>query len=150
MTFCILRRRTIVKISLDGVRAFSVVLFPASVSPSILPLSFRRSVLGSTTAVFLDHVSRDWGDVTVVLVDLRWTPRRLHISSTAAKDYSYFQWAVQLGHCFGRCFAKFDDLGVCSCRRSSLSILCWTCWSSPSVFSPERKIPYACGSQTSR
>ena len=41
-------------------------------------LSFRRSVLHSTTAVFLDHLCRDGGDVPVVLVGLFWTPRRLH------------------------------------------------------------------------
>ena len=34
-------------------------------------LSFPSSVLGSTAAVFLDHVSIDGGDVTVVLVELR-------------------------------------------------------------------------------
>ena len=57
-------------------------------------LSFRSSVLGSTTAVLLNHVSRDSGDVTVVLVELRWTPRRIHISSTHAIDNFHFQASI--------------------------------------------------------
>ena len=38
----------------------------------------------------------------------------------------------------------------CSCRRSNPAILYWTCWSSASGSSPERRIPCAGGSQTSR
>ena len=49
-------------------------------------LPFRSTVLDSTTVVLFDHESRDRGDVTVVLVELRWTSRRFHISSTAAVD----------------------------------------------------------------
>ena len=76
-------------------------------------LSFRRSMLHSTTAVLLDHIARDWGDVTVVLVELCWTHRRLHISSTAAIDYSYFPVGIAVKTLlFGRIFAKFEDLGV--------------------------------------
>ena len=76
-------------------------------------LSFRRSVLGSTTPVLLNHMSRDWGDVTVVLVELRWTLRGFHISSTAAIDYTYFAVGIAVRTLlFGRNFAKFDDLGV--------------------------------------
>ena len=78
MNFCILRLRTIVKLPLDGLRAFPVGIF------------------------------RDWCDVTVVLVELRWTPRRFHISSTAAIDYSF----VPEGIAFGRIFAKLEDHGV--------------------------------------
>ena len=76
-------------------------------------LSFRRSVLGSTTAVLLDHGSRDRGDVTAVLVELRWAPRRLEMSYTAATDYSYFPVGIAVRTLlFGRIFAKFEDLGV--------------------------------------
>ena len=53
-------------------------------------LSFRRSVFHSTTAVLINHISRDWGNVAVVLIDLCWTPRRFHISSTAAIDKTNF------------------------------------------------------------
>ena len=76
-------------------------------------LPFRCTVLGSTASVFLDHVSRDWGDVTVVLVELRWTSRRLHTSSTAAIDYSHFPVGIAVRTLlFGRICAKFEDLGV--------------------------------------
>ena len=75
-------------------------------------LSFRRSVLGSTAAVFLDDIARDWGDVVVVL-DLCWCLRRFQISSTTAKDYTDFPVGIALKTLlFGRMFAKFEDLGV--------------------------------------
>ena len=52
-------------------------------------------------------------DVTVVLVELCWTPRRLHVSSTPARDYSYFTVSIAVRTVlFGRIFAKFEDLGV--------------------------------------
>ena len=71
------------------------------------------SLLNSTFSVFLDHVSRDRGDVTVVLVELRWTSRRLHISSTAPIDYFHFTVGIAIRTLlFGRIFAKFEDLGV--------------------------------------
>ena len=114
-------------------------------------LSFRRSVLHSTTAVFLDHISRDWGDVTVVLVELCWTPRRLHISSTAAMDYSYFPEGIAVRTiAVWKNFRSVRRSRCCSSRRSSSAILCWTCWSSASGSSPERRIPCAGGSRTSR
>ena len=47
------------KVSLDGVRAFPVGLFKHLFRLVVHLLSFRRSVLHSTTAVFLDHMSRD-------------------------------------------------------------------------------------------
>ena len=69
--------------------------------------------MNSTFSVFLDHVSRDLSDVTVVLVELRWTPRRLHTSSTAAIDYSHFPVGIAVRTLlFARIFAKFEDLGV--------------------------------------
>ena len=55
----------------------------------------------------------DWGDVAVVLVELRWTSRRFHISSTAAIDYSNFPVGIAVRTLlFGRIFEKFEDLGV--------------------------------------
>ena len=76
-------------------------------------LSFRRSVRGSTTTVLLNHISRDWGDVTVVLVELCWTPRGFHISSTTAVDYPYFPAGIAVRTLlFGRIFAEFEDFGV--------------------------------------
>ena len=70
-------------------------------------------MLGSTASVFLDHVSRDWGDVTVVLVELRWTPRKFHISPTAAIGSSHFPVGIAVRTLlFGRIFAMFEDLGV--------------------------------------
>ena len=51
---------TIVKVSVGGVSAFSDGPFSAYVSSgSTLLLSFRRSVLGSTTAFLLYHISWD-------------------------------------------------------------------------------------------
>ena len=83
-------------------------------------LSFRRSVLGSTTAVFLDDISRDWGDVTVVLVELRWTPRRFHISPAAHCSQNIAVWnnfrkvrtsrCCSVGDQFLRFFAELVDL----------------------------------------
>ena len=76
-------------------------------------LSFRRSVFGPTTAVLLNHISRDWGDVMVVLLELCWTLRRFQNSSTAAIDYSFFPVGIAVRTLlFRRIFAKFEDLGV--------------------------------------
>ena len=51
-------------------------------------LSFGRSVFGSTTADLFNHVSRDWGDVTVVLVKLCWSLRnRLYIFLPQLQEY---------------------------------------------------------------
>ena len=106
-------------------------------------LSFRRSVLGSTTAVLLDHVSRDWNDVTVVLVALRWTPRRFHISATTAIVFLFPSWHCNQDIAVWKNFRKVRRSRCCSFRRSSLAILCWTCWSSASGSSPEWMILYA-------
>ena len=76
-------------------------------------LSFRRSVLGPTTAALLNHVSRDWGVVTAVLVELWWTPPGFHISSTATNDFTQFPVGIAIRTLlFGRIFAKFEDLVV--------------------------------------
>ena len=76
-------------------------------------LSFRRSVFHSTTAVLLNHISRDWRNVVVVLIELCWTPRRFHISSTAAIDYTNFPVSIAVRTLlFGEISAKFEDLGV--------------------------------------
>ena len=77
-------------------------------------LSFRRSVLGSTTAFFekktypgIEVTSRSFCSNSVG------TPRRLHISSTAAIDHSYFPVDIAVKTLlFGRIFAKFEDLDV--------------------------------------
>ena len=113
VTFCILRRRAKVKVSSDGVCAF-LGLSEAFASPGSKSFVFQKaSCLNSTTAILLDHVSTDCGDVTVVLVELRWTPRRFHISSTTAIDYSFFQVGIAVRTLlFGRIFEKFEDLGV--------------------------------------
>ena len=52
-------------------------------------LSFRSTVLDSTASVFITYPGIG---VTSRLfwVELRWTSRRFHISSTAAIDYSHF------------------------------------------------------------
>ena len=112
MTSCNLHRRTILRELYDGSRAFPVFLFfKHLLHMEAHLLSFRSTVLDSTASVFLDHVSRDWGDVAVVLVELRWTSRRFHISSTAAIDYSHFPVGIAVRTLlFGRIFAKF--LGV--------------------------------------
>ena len=47
------------------------------------------------------------------MVELCWTPRRLHISSTAAIDCTYFPVGIAVRTLLsGRIFAKFEDLGV--------------------------------------
>ena len=114
-------------------------------------LSFRRFVLGSTTAVLLSNVSGD----------LRW---RGSCSARTPLD------SAKISHFFHNCnrlnrflsmyctqdiavwknFRKNRRSRCCSCRRSSLAILCWTCWSSASGSSPEWMIPYAGSSRTSR
>ena len=113
-------------------------------------LSFRRTVLVSTTAVFLDHLSRDCGDVTVVLVDFCWTPRRLHISSTAAVDHSHFPRVCSQEIAVRKKFRKVRRSRCCSNGRSSVVILWWTCWSSSSGSNPEWMNLYVCGSRTSQ
>ena len=75
MTVCILRRRTIVKLSLDGVRAFPVGPFQASVSPGSTSFVFQKVRAWLHDCFFFfekNHVSRDWSDVTVVLFELCW------------------------------------------------------------------------------
>ena len=78
--------------------------------------SFCRSegpCLAPRLMFFLNNIARDWGDVTVVLVELCWSLRRLHISSTTAIDYTDFPVGIALRTLlFGRSFAKFEDLGV--------------------------------------
>ena len=113
-------------------------------------LSFRRSVLGSTAAVFLDHASRDWGDVTVVLVQLRWTPRRFHIFHNCNRLFPFPSRHCSQDIAVWKNFRKIRRSLCCSCRRFIPSIICGTCWSSPSVSSPEWTILHSCGSRTSR
>ena len=71
-------------------------------------------MLHSTTAVFLDHISRDLGDVTVVLVELCWTLRGILISSTAAI-------ALQSGHC---CLEEFSQSSKISVLVMSVTNSC--------------------------
>ena len=82
-------------------------------------------MLSPTTAVLLNHTSRDLGDVTVVLVELRWTSCRLHISSTAAIDYCPFpsKYCTQ-DIAVWKNVRKVRRSRFCSCRRPSLAILC--------------------------
>ena len=113
MTSCILRRRTILRVSLAALVFSLSGLLKHLLRMVVHLLFFRSSTVGSTTSVFLDHVSRDWGDVTVVVVELSWTKRRLLISSTAAIDYSHFLVGIAVRTLLsGRIFAKFEDLGV--------------------------------------
>ena len=99
MTFCILRRRTIVKVSLDGVRVFPVGPFQASVSPGNTSFVFQK--LRAELHVFCFS----WSHIR--------TPRRLHISSTAATDCSFFPVDIAVRTLLlGRIFAKFEDLRV--------------------------------------
>ena len=95
-------------------RAFSDGLFSASVSPgSTFFVVQMLRVWHRATAALLDNIARDRGDVVVVLLELRWTPRRLHISSTAAMDYSDFPVGIAVRTLlFERIFEKFEDLGV--------------------------------------
>ena len=58
--FCTIHWRTIVKVSLGGFRAFADLPFFQHLFRLVVhSFSFRRAVFGSTTAVFLDHISRD-------------------------------------------------------------------------------------------
>ena len=114
-------------------------------------LSFRRSVLGSTTAALLDHISRDWGDFTVVLVELRWTLRGFQISSTAAMVYTFISSRHHSHNIVvWKNFRKVRKISVLfksaikSCD-SPLNLL-----SSAFGSSPERMMSYVCGCRTSR
>ena len=76
-------------------------------------LSFRRSVFGTVTTILLNDIARDWGHVVVVLLEVRWTPRRFHISSSNAVDQPNIPVGIAFRTLlFGRIFAKFEDLGV--------------------------------------
>ena len=63
-------------------------------------------------SVCLVHVTRDRGNVTVVLVELRWTPRRLQIPATTAMDYHHFPVGIAVKALLFGIFAKFEELGV--------------------------------------
>ena len=90
-------------------RAFFELLFRCVVHS----LSFRRSVFGTTTAALLDNKARDWGDVAVVLRELCWSLRRLHISFTAAMNYPDFPVGIAVKTLlFVGIFAQFEDLCV--------------------------------------
>ena len=58
-SLCTIDWRTIVRVSLDGVRAFPEVPFSASVSPGSTSFVVQKVRACSTTAVLLDHISRD-------------------------------------------------------------------------------------------
>ena len=58
MAFCILRRRTIVKVSLDGVRVFLSGPFK-QLSHLVVHLFVFPKLLHSTASVFLDNISSD-------------------------------------------------------------------------------------------
>ena len=74
----------------------------------------------------------------MVLVDLRWTPRRFHISSTAATDDSLCPVGVAVRTLlFGRIFAKFEDLGVVHVGDQVLPFFAELVDLLPSVSSPE-------------
>ena len=114
-------------------------------------LSFRSSVIGSATVVLLNNVARDWGDVVVVLLEVCWTPRRFHISSTTAVDQPNIPIGIALKTLlFGRIFRKVQRSRCCSCRQSVPAIPCWTRWSSASGSNPWGTIPCAGASQTFR
>ena len=57
MTFCIRHRRTIVRVSLDGLRASLSGFLKHLLRMVVHSLSFRRSVFGTTTAVFIKQIS---------------------------------------------------------------------------------------------
>ena len=101
------------QVSLDGIRAFLTGFFKHLFRLVVHSLSFRRSVLGTTTAVLLDHVSRDRGDVTV--------PRRFHVSSATARTLLS-----------GRISTEFEDLGVVQSAIKSfdslLNLLIFCVW----------------------
>ena len=62
-------------------------------------LSFRRSVLGSTTAVLLNHISRNWGDVTVVWFSINLLTlfsRVVSCCSTAERGTPDILWSTML------------------------------------------------------
>ena len=112
---CTFRWRAIAQVSLGGFRAFSDSLFKHLFYPGSTSfcLFSEAPCLGPRLLFFFVMYLRDWSDVTVVLVELCWTPRRLHISSTTAIDYSYFPEGIAVRTLlFGRSFAKLEDLGV--------------------------------------
>ena len=53
-------------------------------------LSLRRSMFGTATANLLDHVSRDWGDLLVVLLEVCWTLKISHFFHNNKKDHTNF------------------------------------------------------------
>ena len=52
-------------------------------------LCFRRSVFGTTIAVLLDNIAKDWGDVAVVVLELCWSLRRFHILPHCNRWYRF-------------------------------------------------------------
>ena len=71
-------------------------------------VSFRRSVLGSTTAVFIYHISHGCSGRT--LLD---SARISYFFHSCTIDYTYFPVSIAVRSLlFGGIFAKFHDLGV--------------------------------------
>ena len=113
-------------------------------------LAFRSSIFGTATAILLNNIAKDWGDVVVVFSN----------SSGLCEDFKFLpqlqntmpssQWYCNRGIAFWNSFRKARRSGCCSFRRSIPAILSWTCWSSASGSSPEGRIPCAGGSRTSR
>ena len=102
-------------------------------------LSFSRYVFGTTTAVLLDNISKDW------------TPRGFRISSTAAMDHSEFPVSIALRTLlFRRIVEKYKDLCVVDVGDEILRFVAELVDLLRLAPVLRRKIPCAGGSRTSR
>ena len=113
MTFCILRRRTIVKVSLDGVRVFRDRLFFASISP------------GNTSFVFHKvHASlHDRCFLLITLPGIEVTSRLFWSNSVGSAKTSYIFHSCNRFFLFPSRHCS-QDIAVWKNFRSGPAILC--------------------------
>ena len=87
----------------------------------------QKSMFVTATAILLNSIARDWGDVVVVLFELFRSLRRFHISSTTAINNTDFREGIAIGaFLFGRVFAKLKK-SRCS-FDCSLNLLIFCVW----------------------
>ena len=149
MYFCTFHWRTIVKVSLDGVRANSDVPFSASVSPGCTFFVVQKLRAWLHGCCSSHSRFQGWRR--------SWSARTLFVSAKISYVFHSCNrlYLIPSRYCsrdivVGKNFRQVRRSRCCSSRRSSPAILCWTCWSSASGSSPEWMILYVCGSRNSR
>ena len=149
--FCTIHWRTIVKVSLDGVRAFADGPCLASVSPGSTFFYVQK------VRAWLHDCCSSWQHSQ----GLRWRHGCSGRTPLVSAKTSYFFHSCNWWSRFPsryctqdiavwRNFRKVRRSLCCSCQRVNPVILCWTCWSSASGSSHEGRILRSGRSRTSQ